>query len=484
MSNTTLEMPFDLKYINSNSLSFDEAKEYLLKYFIVLNNGGHAMLRKDGTYNIMTKKIIDDTYLNRVPKNLKKFYNTENYTVREIAYELNKDTLYENYLNMCPKMKHKYIPYDSFEPMIKENVNKMCQFIKEIINNNSEDAFQFIMKWLSNMVKGNKNESCIYLKGIQGIGKSSFTEFIKYWVIGEKLCLETGSTPLKEKFNSILEGKLMVVFEELENVSAKEWISMSSNLKRIITAVKMVFEQKNINSYEAKNINNYFINSNNDAIKDDQERRYFIADVSTKKTCDDDYFGALRNCCFNDEVGQAFYCYLMEIDTDGFKSQKYPITQSKKDSIVKRLDTVQLFLKEEFIMKRQPIKHSLSDLFQIYDDFVSTNLIKGVKIIKIDFNKKMKEQGFEPMGKHIIYDISIETLNKVAKKKSWIHDTDGFDFDDDIVVPEPTIKNSSLFSCHTPIQKSVSAVIVKEETRHDLIQDYDKDELIEFLSDY
>ena len=182
MSNATLEMPFDLKHINKKSLSFDDAKEYLLKYFIVLNNGDHAMLRKDGTYNIMNKMIINDTYLKRIPKVLRDYYNYENLTVREITYELNKETLYENYLNMCPKMKHKYIPYDSFEPMIKENVKKMCQFIKEIINNNSEEAFQFVMKWLSNMVKGKKNNSCIYLKGIQGIGKSSFTDFIKYWV--------------------------------------------------------------------------------------------------------------------------------------------------------------------------------------------------------------------------------------------------------------------------------------------------------------
>ena len=32
---------------------------YLLKYFIVLSNGNHAMLKPDGTYEIMKDEIIN-----------------------------------------------------------------------------------------------------------------------------------------------------------------------------------------------------------------------------------------------------------------------------------------------------------------------------------------------------------------------------------------------------------------------------------------
>ena len=42
----------------------------------------------------------------------------------------------------------------------------------------------------------------------------------------------------------------------------------------------MVYENKYEKPYEARNMNNYAILSNNDAIKDDEGRRYFILDIS------------------------------------------------------------------------------------------------------------------------------------------------------------------------------------------------------------
>ena len=123
MSNAKLMKPFDLNYINSSALSFDEAKEYLLKYFIVLQGGNHAMLQKNGQYKVMKKEIITDLYLNRISKELKDFYLKKNYCIRELTYELNKDVLYDDYLNLCPRMMHEYIPYkENFDEETKKKV--------------------------------------------------------------------------------------------------------------------------------------------------------------------------------------------------------------------------------------------------------------------------------------------------------------------------------------------------------------------------
>ena len=168
---------FDLEYINSPSVSFNTAKDYLLKYFIVLNNGNHAMLQENGTYQVFNEETINKVYLKRLPKVLKDHYLTKNLVIRKITYELNKETLYGNYLNLCPKMKHQYKEYSSFPENTKSCVNEFLTFIKEIIVGNNNDSFLYVLKWVSNMVKGNKNDSCIYLKGIQGLGKSTFTDF-------------------------------------------------------------------------------------------------------------------------------------------------------------------------------------------------------------------------------------------------------------------------------------------------------------------
>ena len=106
-------------------------------------------------------------------------------------------------------------------------------------------------------------------------------------------------------------------------MNANEWNSMSSVLKRIITSDRILIEAKNQNSYEADNINNYMLLSNNDAIKDDDGRRYFIADVSSKMEGDTVFWTDLNKSCFNDLTGHAFYCYLYEIDLNNFNSQNF-----------------------------------------------------------------------------------------------------------------------------------------------------------------
>ena len=60
------------------------------------------------------------------------------------------------------------------------------------------------------MCRGNKNDCCLYLKGSQGAGKSSFSDFLRDDIIGAALSIQTGSSPLKSKFNGELSGKLLV----------------------------------------------------------------------------------------------------------------------------------------------------------------------------------------------------------------------------------------------------------------------------------
>ena len=67
------------------------------------------------------------------------------------------------------------------------------------------------------MIKAYKNNSCLYRKGIQGIGKPTLSEHLMKHVIGDRLSLESGSDPIRTKFNEILDGKLLVSIENLEN---------------------------------------------------------------------------------------------------------------------------------------------------------------------------------------------------------------------------------------------------------------------------
>jgi hypothetical protein len=271
---------FNLKHIET--LSKSDAKEYITNFFIPLTNGNHAFLN-NGTYEILDELVIKRTYFKRMDKFLSTFYFEEYKDLRTVVYEINKPILYDDKLNLCPSFLHEYKEFSSFDTEIKDKVNVLLKHIENIICSGSKPSSEYLIKWFAKTSKGEKNDSCLYLKGPQGIGKSCLIEWIREFVFGAPLCVQTGSGPLKTKFNGELSGKILVIFEELENFSVSEWQSISSVLKRQITSKTIMIERKGKDAEEQPNLNNYILLSNNDAIQDDDGRRYFILDVSSSK---------------------------------------------------------------------------------------------------------------------------------------------------------------------------------------------------------
>ena len=126
------ETDLDINFLNKLILDDEySAYNYIKKYFIPLTNGNHAILSKDGTekYHILDDTIMNKVYFGRINPKLKHFYFKEYTKLRTLICELNKETLYDNYLNICPQMKFKYDPeikYETFDEEIKASVNKKC----------------------------------------------------------------------------------------------------------------------------------------------------------------------------------------------------------------------------------------------------------------------------------------------------------------------------------------------------------------------
>ena len=440
---------FDLETIKS--LTFPKQKEYLKKFFIPLSDGNHIILGENGTYEIIDQSTIKKVYFSRLNAELNKFYFNEYDEISKLVCELNKPRRFNKKFNVCPSIKAIYKPYNEFSKIEKEGVELYLKYIKDVLANENEESYIYILKWLSNMLKGNKNDACIYLKGDQGIGKSTLTDFLKDHVLGKELLVETGSAPLKSQFNKILMGKLCVIFEELENFGVSEWSSISSVLKRYITSTTINIEAKGKDAIQVDNINNYILNSNNDAIRDDDGRRYFIADVSHKYIQDKNgYFSYLHEISFNDNVGSAFYSYMLDYNTVGFKPQQYPYTKSKLNSIYKKLDSVYRFLKDDYILKNSNIFQKPKDLYKEYVKYCNDR--PNIKLHDlIDFKQKITNLGFEPVvatkARTSYYRISIDELKLLADNRKWIHendldDTDNDDKSDDMIkIPQDEYNN-------------------------------------------
>ena len=117
----------------------------------------------------------------------------------------------------------------------------------------------------------------------------------------------------------------------------------------------------------------------------------------------------------------------MEIDTKDFNPQMFPITNSKLDSIAKRLDVVYQFLKDEFVVLNKSLKDKVGDLYDHYLQYCGTYSKK--KYSKIDFKQRLTDASILTMKSNgdNIYKVSHEALLKIAKKRHWIHEIDEYE---------------------------------------------------------
>jgi hypothetical protein len=191
------------------------------------------------------------------------------------------------------------------------------------------------------------------------------------------------------------------------------------------------YEKKNETSFVGKNINNVIINSNVDAIKNDEGRRYFILDLSNEKKGDVKFWDKIYEC-MNDEVGEAFFSFLHTIDLTDYHDQAFPSTKAKQDAIVKRLDTVARFIKEKYILRNRDLITKLQDL---YDEYKKYCIGAGIRTeCKIEFNTKLsryKLEGKKSGNDHNKFNYKLEYLKEIAHFNKWMHATDQYELTED-----------------------------------------------------
>jgi len=399
--------------------------KYLSSKVFPMDNGQHFILTRDGfmIYDITTIKQV---LFNKLSKKLSKWYFEDNENVYTLIMDPKKPLITKHAINTFEGFKH---TDRETKPTDKDinGVNMMLEFINDVICSGNKDLFNYVLKFLANIAHGNKNQSCLYLKGPQGIGKSTLTTFLINHVYGDKICINSNADPLLKGYNRQLMGKILVVFEELPTFSKSEWNGVSSVLKDMITADKQHYNEKYLKSVYVDNLNNYIINTNTEAIKDSNGRRYCILDLSTQYQGKHKYFSKLYDICFNDNVGRCFYNYLLGIDISNFNSQgDMPITSNKMDAYAELLPLEYKFLKHEYLFKNIGINTTVDTLYKQYENYCSNNgkNAKG----KILFCKKLKEINlnyYKSNGSNK-YRVSHSTLLNISNKQNWVHDLDNY----------------------------------------------------------
>jgi hypothetical protein len=462
-------------------------KKYITEHIFPMRGASFIVLENGEAVNY-DKQSLKTAYLDKLDKSLSNWFFTKYIGMFSVVCELGKPLVYDDKINVCPQFLHNRKSYDEYSSDIKASVELWKSYMLEVLANDRQDVLNYLLKCYSKIAKGEKLDVCLYFRSPERCGKSKNTDFLREYVFGQKLSIISNSEPLRTTYNKPLLGKLIVIFEELETSSQREWESMSCKLKQMITGNTLMYSNKFEKAYESKNINNYFINTNVEAIQHSEGNRYFCCDVSTKRKADTKYFANLTNKCFNNEVGEAVFNYLLSIDTSDFVPQRdMPETNNKLDAIADRLPIEYKFLKTNYILRNISVKSSVQDLYDEYALFCKGE--EKNSLTKNKFCAKLREIGIDYSSSNSkkVYRISHADLMQIATKCKWIHALDEFtkqsnDNDLDFGVPnEVDEKDKIINDLRKQLEemkklldeatKAKPQIIKKKNTEYEFIED-------------
>jgi hypothetical protein len=413
--------------------AYSKILDYVYSYYFETSKGDYFCYDyiKD-EFSHRTQKDFINEVCNKLYKNSFETLFMKNPKIYALSSRLDKPRIYtENgvfYINECKGFLHKtYLPFQEYSDEIKAKVQLMLDCIKEISCNNNENLYLQYEKYIAQLCRGIKTEVIMYRKSKEGIGKSTETDFLMKHVLGEGVCLLSGTEPLTSNNNKIFLGKLLIVFEELPVFGMREWEAVSSKLKTLTTEKTAMYRGLFKDPFQAENISNFMINTNVESIKNSSGRRYIILPCSESRIGDFNYFENIKTNCYNNEVGEAFYSYMMEINIDGFYAQKsFPDTENKLLAIASQLDPLEKFLKFNYVLKNKAVsKVKTTDFYSFYVAFCSQNNYKH--LTNTMFYARLKTHKIEKGPKnngYYYYDVSLEDLKKLASKHKWICEFD------------------------------------------------------------
>jgi hypothetical protein len=197
------------------------------------------------------------------------------------------------------------------------------QYLKEVISNNDEKVYNWILDFLAHMVQKpwEKPEIALVLLGPKGIGKSFLAKhIIRRIVDGNAKPRHYFKTANPDHvfgaFTSQLDSIIALFLEEVTWGGDKRH---EGRMKELITGDTHDVNEKNIPVYTISNRMRIFMSSNNDwvvpASKD--ERRYMITYVSSAHQGDKPWFAAIENELDNGGDSKLMYL-LMNRNIDEF----------------------------------------------------------------------------------------------------------------------------------------------------------------------
>jgi len=318
-------------------------------------------------------------------------------------------------INIFPGFLHPNPPpFHEFSQEIRNQVKLVLNHMKEVLcSSNKKQAYYIAI--------GQKLQKTMFLYSGPGTGKTMLTWFLREMVLGPKITTKTANEKIiTGQFNKELEGKCLLVLEEMSNSKSADWITFANRLKDFIDSDTLMIEEKYKTPYSVANITNLIISSNNSKTirLDRDDRRYFIPDISEKYVENgigmDHYYASLDRAIKNPEVSKAFYSYALEyvrLNPD-FDERKIPMTKTKLMMINRDNNKIHEFIKERYVCSSRDLEESSSYLYNAFKSWHQDNYSSTKKPSTIqEFTCSLGSLGLKPKQKRV-GDTVIERMVK------------------------------------------------------------------------
>jgi hypothetical protein len=405
-----------------------EIFKYIKSYFYYLSETEILF------YDVSEKQFIkkrdiemNKVYFDRFPK-----IKTENYIKNYFYYE-NIDIYKEQflvgnpdivihtpthkYINAFGKFKHDIIPTCQLPQEDSDVVDVFTNYIYESLTMHlNEEERQKQMKYnikIFACICMGKQTKVIFDMFIPDNGTGKSTLFIiMQKLLGEQFCITCSAGDIST-YNGILRNKLVVMLEELSNVS---FSGFSEKLNSYATSDTLTYTEKYEASVIMDNHASFFAASNNTIpISHADGRRHWICPINNKNMGNGEYWTKLYSYIHNENKMKFLFNWLREQYVDENLQLVMPVTDIKEDLKVKLLPPVRKFIRSK-VLGLQNINMKTRELYNDYCSFAEIYKLPKIQLqtfyndlLQISILRK-KSNGLE------YFKYTVEELYNIAIK--------------------------------------------------------------------
>ncbi len=226
------------------------------------------------------------------------------------------------------------------------------KLIREVICRNDPSLYEYVLSWIGFIIQnpGVKTGVTMVLKGLQGTGKNTFTNVLCELLSGYSAPNVTDIAELTGTFNSVLEGRMLIVLNEVKNAGENRGANFDS-LKSLITDSDVRINEKSEPRRDGENVANFIMLTNNwfPVKVNVGDRRYCVVDVSAVYKDNMSFFDRLHKDFARPDFYDNLLTFFTKRSCSAFRiGGPIPMTEARTNLIEASLPPIQSWINEHY----------------------------------------------------------------------------------------------------------------------------------------